>query len=378
MNRGLALAALLAAGIAGGVGLAARFDRNGDPQPPNLDQAVVLQSIFNRAASIAQKAVVHITINDGHSADNVGSGVIVSPEGHIVTNYHVVRQNQGFTCLVRFVDGAEFEASIRGCDEDSDLAVLKIDPAGRELHPMVFADSDKVRVGDIVFAVGSPFGYTHTVTSGIVSAKHRRVELEKPYEDFLQTDAAINPGNSGGALVNLKGELVGLNSAMVSGSRTNDGVGLAIASNLVKWAKERLIRDGMVRRGYLGINIIDVDFKAIEGSDFHTKSALKKVASQEDLERHLGTREGALVVFIRPGGPAKEIGLQPLDVLTEIDGRPTRNVHELCMRVAELEPGQPVNMKLIREGKPLTKQAILQERPPATGLRDPSKATKPR
>jgi serine protease Do len=371
MNRGLVLAALLAAGIAGGVGLSARLDRPAEDKAPNLEAALAVQAVYNRAASIAQKAVVHITINDDLGSDNVGSGVIVSGSGHIVTNYHVIRQNQGGTCVARFVDGATYAATIEGHDEDSDLAVLKIDPAGRPLFPIVFGDSDKVRVGDIVFAVGSPFGYTHTVTSGIVSAKHRRVEMEKPYEDYVQTDAAINPGNSGGALVNLRGELVGLNSAMVSGSRTNDGVGLAIASNLVKWVQERLIRDGEVRRGYLGINIVDLDYKALEGTKLFTLPRLQGVSSQGDLEKTLGAPEGGLVVGIRPGGPAEAIGLQVLDVLTEIDGRPIRNVHELILRVVELEPGKTIKLKFVREGKVQTAQATLQERPRRQELHPP-------
>ena len=381
MSRGLALAALLAAGIAGGVGLAARLDRNGDPQVPNLDSALVLQSAFNRAASIAQKAVVHITINDGNSIDNVGSGVIVSPEGHIVTNYHVVRPTDGGSCLVRFVDGSEFEASIRGVDEESDLAVLKIEPGSKSLHPIVFADSEKTRVGDVVFAVGSPFGYTHTVTSGIVSAKHRRIEDGMPYEDYLQTDAAINPGNSGGALVNLKGELVGLNSAIVSGSRTNDGVGLAIASNLVNWVQGRLIRDGAVKRGLLGVLRVDVDLKSLRREDqkFRVDPNLRSLgvrlldhptlagaATTEDVVKRLGLTEasGALVAYVVSGTAADKAGLQPLDVITEFDGRSIKSASELSLRVMELEPNTKVSLKIVREGKVQQATAVLGSREP--------------
>ncbi len=368
MNRGLsalALAALLAAGIAGGVGLSARLDRNGDTSPGSVDAALTLQSAYNRAASIATKAVVHLTLVEGRVPENVGSGVIVSKEGHIVTNYHVVRQMQGDSCVVRFVDGAEFEATLRGFDEESDLAVLKIDAGGRVLHPIVFADSDKARVGDLVFAIGSPFGYTHTVTSGIVSAKHRILEMGRAYEDYLQTDAAINPGNSGGALVNLRGELLGVNSAMVSGSRTNDGVGLAIASNLVKWVQERLIRDGQVRRGFLGIDIIDVELKTLRKFPHLVIPRLAGTESQEDLVRRLGLPDGsgALVVGVREGGAAELIPLRELDVVSEFDGRAIRNVHELIQRVVEMEPGRTVKLKFVRAGKVQEATATLKERP---------------
>ena len=362
MSRGLSsigLAALLAAGIAGGVGLAARVDRDSEA-PKELDPALILQGAFNRAASIATKAVVHITINDGRRSD-VGSGVIVTPQGHILTNYPVVRDS--LSCKVRFVDGKEYFAQIKGRDPDSDLAVLVIDAPDRKLDPIAFADSDRVRVGDVVFAVGSPFGYTHTVTSGIVSAKHRRVELGKPYEDYLQTDAAINPGNSGGALVNLKGELVGINSAMVSGSRTNDGVGLAIASNLVKWVQERLVRDGEVRRGYLGIRISDVDIDKVRDK-LVGEPRFAGVRTQADLLKALGMTDatGTLVVNVVPGTPAEEIGLMPFDVILEIDGKPVRNQYELVLRVVELEPGRQIKFKFLRDQKRHDGVATLEDR----------------
>ncbi|HZN62771.1 MAG TPA: trypsin-like peptidase domain-containing protein [Planctomycetota bacterium] len=374
MSRGisaLSLAALLAVGVAGGIGLAARLERSGDTSPANLDSALTLQSAFNRAATLATKAVVHITLNDGFSTDNVGSGVIVSAQGHIVTNYHVIRPTGGGSCLVRFVDGSEFEATVRGVDEESDIAVLKIEPGSRILHPVVFADSDKARVGDIVFAVGSPFGYTHTVTSGIVSAKHRRIEDGAPYEDYLQTDAAINPGNSGGALVNLRGELVGLNSAIVSGSRTNDGVGLAIASNLVNWVQGRLIRDGIVTRGFLGIIRSDVDFKGLRKTEQQNRKVcpnpiLPGVTTTEDLVRRLGLSEpsGALVVYVIKGMPAHAAGLKVQDVITELEGRPIRSASELSLRIMELEPGTKVTLKFVRDGQPQKATVTLEGRDP--------------
>src|SRR5262245_6187187 len=166
-----------------------------------------------------------------------------------------------------------------------------------------------------------------------------------PYEDYLQTDAAINPGNSGGALVNLKGELVGLNSAMVSGSRTNDGVGLAIASNLVNWVQKRLIRDGVVRRGYLGVFRSDVKLKDLAAQNFRVLKPLDTpqlagAATTDEVVERLGLKEaaGVVVVGIVSGSPADQAGLKQLDVITEMDGRPIRSAHELSLRVVELEP----------------------------------------
>jgi S1-C subfamily serine protease len=374
VNRGLstlALVALLGAGIAAGVGLAARLDGGAGSDPRSLDAALTLQSTFNRAAAVATQAVVHITTSEDSnfngnvgSGDNVGSGVIVTREGHLVTNYHVIRGARG--CRVRFVDGSEYTGVVVGMDLESDLAVVKIDAGGKELTPIVFADSDRARVGDVVFAIGSPFGYTHTVTSGIVSAKHRRLEFGKPYEDYLQTDAAINPGNSGGALVNLKGELVGLNTAIVSRNRASDGVGLAIASNLVKWVQERLIRDGVVRRGYLGITPMDLDLKSLEHNGLGSDPVLGGARTPEELARKLKLRDtsGVLIVGVKPASPAARVGLRPYDVIVEFDGRPVRNRHEFFFQVAEVAPGRTIRLKYRREGKLIEAEVVLAERVP--------------
>ena len=377
MNRGLstlALVALLGAGIAGGVGLAARLEGGTGADPRSLDPALVLQSAFNRAAAVATPAVVHIMTTDdqnlegnnagGGTTDNVGSGVIVSSQGHLVTNLHVVHGASG--CRVRFVDGSEYAGTVMGGDEESDLAIVKIDAGGKMLTPIVFADSDHARVGDMVFAIGSPFGYTHTVTSGIVSAKHRRLEFGRAYEDFLQTDAAINPGNSGGALVNLKGELVGLNTAIVSRNRASDGVGLAIASNLVKWVQERLIRDGKVRRGYLGINPRDIDRKLLEDARRVRNPVLGGAETPEELAQTLKvpSTSGVVIVGVIRPSPAVEIGLRIYDVIVEFDGRPVRNCHEFFFQVAELPPKKAIHLKYYREGKVLESNVVLAERPP--------------
>ncbi|HXX92708.1 MAG TPA: trypsin-like peptidase domain-containing protein, partial [Planctomycetota bacterium] len=262
--RTVLLALFLVAGVVAGLGIGRAMDGRSEaapaaarPRPEPPAGLVMLSDSFADAAQFAMPSVVHITTQGGGTGDflspqGVGSGIIVSDKGHILTNYHVTELagERARALRVRFSDGHELPAKIVGTDQESDLALLKIDPKDLTLIPIQFADSDKVRVGDWCLAIGSPFGYNHTVTAGIVSAKHRRAQLTTPYQDFLQTDAAINPGNSGGALVNLKGELIGINTAIVSESRGNEGLGFAIASNMASWVKERLIRDGKVRRGY--------------------------------------------------------------------------------------------------------------------------------
>lgn len=369
----LGIAAFLAAGVAGGVLLAGRTERPGAPGDP----AEALQSAFNRAAERGTRSVVHLTTRSRGprgtvaGGEDVGSGVIVTAEGHIVTSHHVIQAAKSVT--VRFVDGAEFAAKLVGTDSESDLAVLKIDPEGRTLVPIAFADSDRVRVGDFAFAIGSPYGYNHTVTSGIVSAKHRRVEFGQPYEDFLQTNAAINPGNSGGALVNLDGELIGLNAAIVSQGAGSEGIGLAVASNLVKWVQERLIKEGRVRRGYLGVIPIDLHPKAVEQSHVAGHRRFQGIREAKDLHEELGVPDGrgVLLSLVMTDSPAAAGGLRPLDVVTAIDGRPVRSKHEMFFRVADIEPGTKVRVTYVRDRKTGTADVTVAERGPAEMLGQP-------
>ncbi|HXG62557.1 MAG TPA: trypsin-like peptidase domain-containing protein [Planctomycetota bacterium] len=374
--RSIAVAAFLAAGVAAGVGLGRAFDARGEaPRPPAArpePPAVLasLQESFHAVAEAAMPSVVHITTQVGGGLGDffqpmmgVGSGVIVSEEGHIVTNNHVV--DAGADRLralrVRFVDGKEYPAKVLGTDPESDLALLKISARGAKLAPIPFADSDRVRVGDWCLAIGSPFGYNHTVTAGIVSAKHRRAQLGLPYQDFLQTDAAINPGNSGGALVNLKGELVGINTAIVSQTRGNDGVGFAISSNLVKWVSERLQREGRVRRGYLGVKLADLDAQLVE--------ALRQeygIGSLEELLDHLGLKEarGAFVFEVEPGTPAAEAGFKDKDVILEFNGERVAGQGDMLFKVARLSPGTEVTVKVLRDRRERELRVKLGERPP--------------
>ncbi len=372
MNRGTSitvLAAILTLGIAGGVGLQKALGvRPGAPAQDRIEAtpaAKQMQESFNRVAEFATKSVVHITTQARpqpedffpQAQQNVGSGVIVSDQGHILTNSHVVRDARGL--FVRSADGREFRGDVVGDDPDSDLALVKIDAAGVKLQPLPFADSDRVRVGDWVLAIGSPFGYNHSVSAGIVSAKHRRTQMNLPYQDYIQTDAAINPGNSGGALVNLNGELVGVNAAIVSQNRSFEGIGLAISANLATWVKDRLQKDGRVRRGYLGVHPVEINQQLVD--------ALRQdgIRSLEDLLSDLGleTPRGVFIVDVPEGGPAARAGVRRGDVLVELDGKAISHLQDLFFRVAEAEPGRKAKVKLMRDRKLRELEVEVAERP---------------
>ena len=373
-TRSILIAVFLAAGIAAGLGLGRALDSRSEaasvpalPRPEPPAAIAGLQESFSAAAEYAMPSVVHITTQGGGASDflspqGVGSGVIVSEKGHVLTNDHVAEMagERGRALRVRFADGREFAAKIVGSDSESDLALLKIDPPKEmKLVPIGFADSDKVRVGDWCLAIGSPFGYNHTVTAGIVGAKHRQAKLTTPYQDFLQTDAAINPGNSGGALVNLRGELIGVNTAIVSESRGNDGVGFAISSNLAKWVKDRLMKDGKVRRGYLGLRPLDFDSQLVD--------ALRQeygIKSMEELLDFVGLKEprGIFVYSVEPGTPAAKGGLKDKDVIIEFDGKPVRSQSDMFFKVAEVTPGTQVSIKVLRETKEKELKVELAER----------------
>jgi serine protease Do len=283
--------------------------------------------------------------------------VIVSGLGHVMTNHHVVSGERGLQ--VHFVDGSRFGAAMVGTDKDTDLALLRIQPPEEyELTPVEFADSDRARVGDWVLAVGSPFGYSHTVTAGIISAKHRRTRMDLPYQDFIQTDTAINPGNSGGALVNMEGELVGVNSLLVTQGRSYEGIGFAISSNLVKWVYERLAKDGKVRRGYLGVELRDIDEKLAR--EFRSSD----IRSLDDLLDDLGLQEpeGVFIYKVVSRTPAARAGLRRGDVIIEFNGRPVPSVGEVFFAVAEVEPGTEVELTILRDSKLETHTIEMAER----------------
>jgi serine protease Do len=259
---------------------------------------------------------------------SLGSGVIVSPEGYILTNNHVV---DGATDVkVTLSDKREFKAEVIGTDPKTDIAVLKL--AGEKFNPITLGDSTKVQVGDYALAIGDPFGVGQTVTMGIVSAKGRGGLGIEDYEDFIQTDAPINPGNSGGALVNDRGELVGINTAILShGSGGNEGIGFAIPINLARNVMGQIIDHGKVTRGYIGV-------------------VIQPITPNMSKALNLDKLQGALVGDVSPKGPAKDAGVQRGDVILAINGNTVNDSNDLRNTISMMQPGQTVKLTINRSG----------------------------
>ncbi len=273
-----------------------------------------------------------------------GSGVIVDPKGVILTNFHVV---DGADSLeVRLPDGRKFTAKDWRADRKTDLAIIRVE-SDKPLPFLPFGDSDLMEVGDRVLAIGAPFGLTGSVTHGIISAKSRNIRLNQ-YEDFLQTDAAINPGNSGGPLISLDGKIIGLNSAIKSKTGGFQGVGLAISSNLAKTIMGQLLKEGSVKRGYLGVQIRDVD---------------------AELAAKLGIKEnaGVLITRIFEPSPASKAGLKLNDLVVSIAGKPVRDGIELQKVVSSLTLNQPADVILTRDGRSLQLKLTVEEQPEEFG-----------
>ena len=263
---------------------------------------------------------------------SAGSGVIVdAANGYVVTNFHVIKDAQKVTVTLK--DRRQFQAKLVGTDPGTDIALLKID--AKKLQALRLGNSDLLNVGDFVVAIGNPFGLGQTVTSGIVSALGRSGLDIEGYEDFIQTDASINPGNSGGALVNLKGELVGINTAIIGPSGASVGIGFAVPSVMVKAVLDQIVRFGEVRRGRLGASSEDIT---------------------HDLAASLGlaSTAGAIVSTVESGSPAEKAGLKAGDVITVVNGKSVRNSIDLRNKVGLMPIGETVNLELIRNGKPFT------------------------
>ncbi|MBM3386055.1 MAG: trypsin-like serine protease [Betaproteobacteria bacterium] len=337
-------------------------------QAPSHDSGVRAAGSLSGAAHKASPAVVSINTRqkrhpqaqnpwfrffNGQEQDSpsagLGSGVIVSPEGHILTNNHVIEDAEDIEVVL--ADGRHALAQIIGTDPETDLALLKI--ALDRLPVIVLGQSETLQVGDLVLAIGNPFGVGQTVTSGIVSALGRNQLGINTFENFIQTDAAINPGNSGGALVDVNGQLMGINTAIYSRSGGNMGIGFAIPVSTARQVMQDLIQVGRVTRGWIGVEPQDLS---------------EELAATFKLPH---TREGALRGVIITGvlhnGPAAQAGIRPGDVITQVNQQPVGNVSELLSRVASLPPGRPATLQVWRPQGQVSLNVTPSQRPnPAT------------
>ncbi len=323
--------------------------------PVNLDFTEVAQRAINSVVYIQSHYDSRLVTQGMYRfqqgpAVASGSGVIISDDGYIVTNNHVVEEAAEIEVIME--DNRSFEAKVIGTDPTTDLALIKIEATGLPFLP--YGDSDEVKVGQWVLAVGNPFNLTSTVTAGIVSAKARNIgilrdENNLQIESFIQTDAAVNPGNSGGALINIQGELVGINSAIASSTGSYTGYSFAIPVNLVKKVMDDLLEFGVVQRGLLGIQIRDVN---------------AQLAEEEGLDIY----EGVYVVLVNEGSGAEEAGIKPGDVITAVNDKPVRNTSQLQELVAIHRPGDKVTVTLIRDGKEKTLTATLHNMEGSTGI----------
>jgi serine protease Do len=275
----------------------------------------------------------------------LGSGVIVSPDGYILTNNHVI--DKATDIKVMLADKRQFPGKVVGADPKTDVAVVKIEATG--LPTVTLGDSSKLQVGDYAFAIGNPFGVGETATMGIISATGRNGLDIEDYEDFIQTDAAINPGNSGGALLNARGELIGINTAILSGgSGGNQGIGFAIPINMAKHVMDEILKHGKVVRGYIGVGIQEV-----------TPGLAKAF--------NVSPEKGALVGNVEADSPGARAGLQRGDVITELDGQPISGPNDLRLRVGAMTPGTAVHLKVNRNGESRDVSMTLGEAPASKG-----------
>ena len=291
-------------------------------------------NVYTRTVPKHRKRGVRPFSEDVQASSSLGSGVIVAAQGYILTNNHVIEG--AAEIAVMLPDGRVAAARVLGTDPDTDLAVLKVAATG--LQPITFADPRSVQVGDVVLAVGDPFGVGQTVTQGIVSATGRNRLGINTFENFIQTDAAINPGNSGGALVDIDGNLVGINAAIYSESGGSQGIGFAIPVSLARHVMEQIIAHGRVERGWIGV--------VARGADRGDAGAA-----------------GAVIEGVQRGGPGERAGLHVGDTVTEMNGKGIANASELINETAMLAPGARAEFKLVRRGKPMDLAVELGRRP---------------
>ncbi len=285
---------------------------------------------------------------DAQRATSLGSGVVVSRSGYVVTNYHVVEAADEIE--VAFPDGRKMLAQVVGNDPETDLAVLRVH--GDHLPAITFGSSEALHVGDVVLAIGNPFGVGQTVTSGIVSALGRAGLGINTFENFIQTDAAINPGNSGGALVDAHGNLIGINTAIYSRSGGSMGIGFAIPVSTARSVVEQIVKTGSVTRGWIGVEVEEIT---------------PTIAETFSLE----TTRGAIIRGVLSGGPADKAGIKPGDVLLEVEGKPVADTQGMLNLVAALAPGSSARLKLTRRGKPIEAHVLVGRRPKPRPRPDP-------
>jgi serine protease DegQ len=273
---------------------------------------------------------------------SLGSGVLVSPEGYILTNHHVISEADSIE--IALVDGRRVKAQVIGSDPETDIAVLKIDAKSLP-NPITLGNVESVRVGDVVLAIGNPFGVGQTVTSGIVSALGRDHVGINTFENFIQTDAAINPGNSGGALVDTRGNLIGINTAIFSNNGASMGIGFAIPVNLAKQVMESILKNGSVMRGWLGVEPQNLSNELLESLNLTS------------------TTKGVLIAGVLGGGPADRAGVKPGDILIELNGRNLSDTRDLLNQVAQLAPGSEASLQILRKGKSISLKTTISKRP---------------
>jgi len=361
---------LFMAGIGGGIavsGLMGPAPATNPSQPFRPPEALLnLQDSLAAVAEVSKPSVVHITTKyetfrssprfyEIPEQTGIGSGVIVSAkDGTILTNHHVVKDAREIFVMLH--DGRVHRAGVVGSDPESDVAVIRLASPPSGLVEARMGDSDKLRVGDFVLAVGSPFGLHHTVTFGIVSAKGRKARLVT-YEDYIQTTADIHPGNSGGPLVNLFGQVVGINAAMVvdpadstAKEKRSTGISFAIPINLVKWVMQQIIRDGGVRRGFVGIGVGDFQEATARDLGFQSMAHLMQ-------ELGLAEPRGAMITQVYAGYPAEKANLVIGDVVTHFNGEAIKDSAELILRVGQTRPGETVKLRILRAGR--TEQEVV-------------------
>ena len=278
--------------------------------------------------------------DEAQRASSLGSGVIASTSGYVITNHHVVEAADEIE--VTLADGKKLLAKLVGNDPDTDLAVLRVD--SENLPAITFGSSETLRVGDVVLAIGSPFGFSQTVTSGIVSALGRTGLGINTFENFIQTDAAINPGNSGGALIDAQGNLIGINTAIFSRSGGSMGIGFAIPVSTAKVVLDQIVKSGTVTRGWIGVEVQEITPPIAESFK-------------------LGGTRGALIAGVLRGGPADKAGVKPGDVLVEVQGRPVADPAGMLNLIAALPPGQPAKLRLKRQGQEVDATITVGRRP---------------